>query len=147
MVTARPAGREGNKFTYTLVRPGGAPSGSHNVRFAVETTDTVNPKLEFNVFVPVFSNLRVAPSPLIFPTAKVGQAAVLRGKLLGWSTEGSPRFELNHGGVKVLSPESDGIPFEITITPKIAGSATQLMRVYEGEQLELEVPIVLRAEL
>jgi len=94
----------------------------------------------------VLSGLRVSPAPLIFPLAKVGQAATLRGKLSGWNLPGEPRFELKQGEVKALSPEGEDKAFEITLTPKTAGSFTQLFRVYDGERLELEVPLVLRVE-
>jgi hypothetical protein len=146
LLSAQPAKHEGNTTSYTLTRLASAPAGNHNVKLTVTTTDQLNPTLELNVFVPVISTIKVSPSPLSVPSNKVGQAATLRAKLVGWNLAGKPRFELRQGTVKEVGVEGDDHLFEVTVTPTAPGPMTQLLRVYEGDRLELEVPLVLRGE-
>jgi len=136
----------GKIFHLKLVKSADAPAGNYTVKVALETSDTVEPNISFNVFVPITSALRVQPNPVVLPTVKVGQVTSREISIQGWSGAGPARFKLAEGSVKIL--ENDGSKFrcEISVTPTLPGPFTQLLRVYDGEKLETEIPVILRAE-
>ncbi|MGC4073769.1 MAG: DUF1573 domain-containing protein [Nibricoccus sp.] len=137
---------EGKNFVLALTKKPDAPAGHHMVKVTLTTTDAVNPQVSFNVFMSVTSAVQVKPSPLVMPVAKVGKEVRLKAELLGWEGNVPPRLELLDGTATVVASEAKGITFEIAITPEKAGALTRLLRVYAGEQLEAEVPVILRAE-
>jgi len=136
----------GKLFRLRFAKRVAAPAGNHTVRVVVETSDPDEPRLGFSLFLPVFSELRVVPNPVILPTVKVGQSTLREVTLLGWNGEGEPRFELTRGAVKTLEREGEKVRCELSITPVAPGPLTQLLRVYDGDKLQLEVPVLLRAE-
>ncbi len=138
-------GKPGQFVVMVSKRPE-APAGHHLVKMTAETSDWVNPRVSFNVFMSVESAVQVKPVPLVMPVAKVGKETKLRGEILGWSGEVPPRLELTIGKATVLGAGADGVAFEVAITPEKAGALTQLLRIYRGEELELEVAVILRAE-
>ena len=137
---------DGKVFTLNFVKRADAPAGNHTVKVVVENSDKTEPQLTFNVFVPVTSALRVTPNPVVLPTIKVGQSASHEIVINGWSGTGEPRLELTRGQARKLEQESGRFRFEIVITPSAPGPLTQLLRIYDGESLEAEVPVILRAE-
>ena len=140
--------QEGKVFALAFTKTAEAPTGNHMVAVTVRTTDEVNPELTLNAFVSVTSPVRVEPSPLVMPAGKVGVESRLKGELAGWESGSAPRFEVQIGTVNVAARAAgaERIAFELVVTPKEAGTITQLLRVYAGEALELEVPVVLRVE-
>lgn len=138
--------RGGKTFAVKLTKKAGAPAGHHMVKLTALTTDAVNPRVAFNVFMTVTSLVSVKPSPLIFPTGKVGTEMRLRAELLGWDGSLPPRFELDRGEATVLGAGKEGLAFEVTMTPEKPGATTALLRVYAGDTLEVEVPVIFRAE-
>ena len=133
-------------FSIALVKPADAPAGNHSAKVSVETSDPAEPLLTFNVFVPVISDLRITPNPVVLPTVKVGQLTTREIVINGWSGVREPRLELTLGQVKKLEREGDRLHFEISITPGMPGPTTQLLRIYDGEKLEVEIPVLFRAE-
>jgi hypothetical protein len=143
---ATATGGDGKTFTIVLVKRADAPAGNHSVKVAVETSDPGEPLLSFTVFVPVTSDLRITPNPVVLPTVKVGQPTAREIVIHGWSGEGEPRLELTQGQARKMEREGDRLHFEISITPVAPGPFTQLLRIYDGEKLEAEIPVLLRAE-
>jgi len=137
---------DGKLFRIKLTKRADTPAGNFTVKVVVPTSDPVEPSLAFNVFVPVLSTLRVVPNPVVLPTVKVGQPTVREVSLLGWSGSDTPRLELMQGQAKDLGREGDKYRFEISVTPVAPGPLTQLLRIYDGEKLEAEIPVILRAE-
>jgi len=137
---------DGKTFSIALVKPATAPAGNHSVKVTVETSDPAEPLLTFTVFVPVTSDLRITPNPVVLPTVKVGQPTTREIVIRGWSGAGEPRLELSLGQAKKLGREGDLLHFEITVAPVAPGPFTQLLRIYDGEKLEVEIPVLLRAE-
>jgi hypothetical protein len=141
-----PTSDDGRLYSLKLVKRADAPAGNHTVRVAVETSDPQEPRLSFNVFVPITSALRVMPNPAVLPTVKVGQSTVREIVVYGWTAPGEPRLELAQGAVRALGREGDKLRFEISVVPVASGPLTQLLRIYDGEKLEAEIPVILRVE-
>lgn len=138
--------QDGKNFALIFTKTAEAPTGNHMVAVVVRTTDEVNPEVTLNVFVAVTSPARVEPSPLVMPAGTVGREVRLKAKLLGWEAGSAARFELQNGAVKVLSSGGEAVAFELVLKPTEVGTVTQLLLVYAGETLELEVPVIVRAE-
>jgi len=134
------------EFVVTLAKKADAPAGHHMVKMTAVTTDAVNPQVSFNVFMTVTSAVRVKPSPLVLPVGKTGKETRLRAELLGWDGDLPPRLELSRGTATLLGHGTEGLAFEIAVTPEKAGAMTQLLKIYAGDQLELEVAVILRVE-
>ncbi|MBK9990111.1 MAG: DUF1573 domain-containing protein [Verrucomicrobia bacterium] len=141
-----PVGGEGGMFTLKLLKRADVPAGNHTVKVELETSDLEEPKLVFSAFVPVTSALRIMPNPAILPTVKVGQSTVREIVVHGWTAAGEPRMELSLGQVKALARDGDKLRYEISVTPIASGPLTQLLRIYDGEKLEAEIPVIVRAE-
>jgi len=137
---------EGKTFALIFEKTAAAPKGNHLVATKVLTTDDVNPELTLNVFVSVTSPARVEPSPLVMPAGTVGGEVRLKAKLLGWEAGSAARFKLQNGAVNVLSSGGEEVVFELVLKPTEVGTVTQLLLVYAGDTLELEVPVISRAE-
>jgi hypothetical protein len=136
--------REGKRHALKVTKKAGAPAGNHLTQLGVLTSDAVNPRVEFKVYAAVTSAVRVKPSLLAMPPGVVGEESRLKGELLGWDGSVPPRFEIKDGTVTVLGTGEEGLLFELAITPRSVGPATQLLRVYAGNALELEVPVIFR---
>jgi len=145
-LTATATSQDGKTFLIALVKRADAPSGNHTVKVTVETSDPVEPQLTFNVFVPISSVLRITPNPVVLPTVKVGQPAMREIVIHGWGKVSEPRLELARGSVRLLEREGERLHFEINVTPEVSGPLTQLLRIYDGQSLEAEIPVILRAE-
>lgn len=138
---------DGKNFQLKFVKPAGAPAGNYTVKVAVATNDPADPNISFNVFVPITSTLRVTPNPVVFPTVKVGQKTVREITILGWTGGGTPQLVLQLGEARLIDHENGKFRYELTVTPGAPGPFTQLMRVYDGDKLEAELPLIARAEL
>jgi hypothetical protein len=133
-------------FRLRFIKHADTPAGNYTVRVVVQTSDPVEPSLAFNVFVPISSSLRVVPNPVVLPTVKVGQATTREITIQGWTGPVAPRLELTRGEVKALVREDEKYRFELSVTPDFPGPFTQLLRIYDEQKLEAEIPIILRAE-
>jgi hypothetical protein len=145
-VTAEVTKQEGKKFVVAVRKKPDAPAGNHTVRLALETTDTVEPRVMLDVFLPVSSPLHLKPNPLIMPTVKVGEPSQRVVELIGWNDADVARYELDGGKVTEMGLGTEGSSLQVTLTPKSAGISTRLLRVYAGDRLALEVPVIVRAE-
>jgi hypothetical protein len=154
---------DGKKFTVNLAKKPDAPAGSHTIKVTLETNDSVDPQLTINVFLPISTSadaaknpdgmspakrvaLRVIPSPIILPTVTVGQTSTHEFTLQGWRGAAAPRIELARAQVKLIRRDANELTYEISFTPTRPGPATPVMRVFDGEKLELEIPVIVRAE-
>lgn len=145
-VTGTVSEQRGRDFVLTLTKQPSAPAGNHMVTLAALTSDDVNPRVEFSAFVAVSSSVRVKPSPLVMPVGRVGQATRLKGEIIGWDGGLPPRLELARGVATITGTGEEGLVFEVVMTPEQPGASTQLLRVYAGEELQLEVPVIFRVE-
>ena len=143
---AAASSEDGKVFAITLVKNADAPAGNHSAQVVVETLDPAEPRLTLNVFVPVTSDMRVTPNPVVLPTVKVGQPATREVVVHGWIGESEPRLELALGQVQKIGRDDTLLRFEVSVTPIKPGPLTQLLRIYDGEKLEVEIPVLLRAE-
>ena len=143
---ATAASADGKTYSLSFVKRADAPAGNHTVKVVVENSDPAEPQLTFSVFVPVTSALRVTPNPVVLPTIKVGQTVSHEIVINGWNGSGEPRLVLARGQTRKLELENGRFRFEISVTPVTPGPLTQLLRIYDGEALEAEVPVILRAE-
>ena len=140
------ARRGEREFVVALTKKATAPAGHHLVKMTAATTDPVNPSVAFNVFMSVNSPVQVKPAPLVMPVGKVGAETRLKAELLGWDENLPPRLELAHGSATITGTGREGLAFEIAITPRKSGAMTQLLKIYRGDELELEVAVILRTE-
>lgn len=143
---AVPQSDDGKTYQLKFVKPASAPAGNYSVKVVVATTDAEDPSLSFNVFVPITSSLRVMPNPVVLPTVKAGQTSTREITIQGWSAADVPHFDLAHGQIKLLHSEGGKITCEVTVQPPSPGPLTQLLRIYDGEKLEAEIPVIVRAE-
>jgi Protein of unknown function (DUF1573) len=154
---------DGKNFTVRLAKKADAPAGNHSIKVIFETSDLIDPRVTLNVFMPVTTSsdaanqgdtsspvplvaLRVVPSPIIMPTVTVGQTSTKEFTLQGWRGAAAPRIEVLRGQVKLIRRQAGELGYEISFTPTRPGPATPVMRVFDGEKLELEVPVIFRAE-
>ncbi len=145
-LSATATSENGKTFAVVLVKRADAPAGNHTVKVSVESTDPVEPQVVFNVFVPISSVLRVTPNPVVLPSVKVGQPAIREIVIHGWSKSSGPRLELARGTARLVERDGEQVHFELSITPDAPGPLTQLLRIYDEQNLEAEIPVILRAE-
>ena len=143
---AVPQSEDGKKFQLKFVKPADAPAGNYSVKVAIATNDPAEPNISFNVFIPITSTLRVTPNPVVFPTVKVGQKTVREITIVGWTGGGTPQLVLQLGEARLIDHENGKFRYELTVIPVAPGPFTQLMRVYDGDKLEAELPLIARAE-
>lgn len=135
-----------NTFKITLTKVANAPAGNHQPVIKVETTDAHEPELSLPVFASIYSNLVVRPTPLLLPTGKVGADITLPASMSGWEAKEDPRFELAQGKAVLRQRDHGEVSFDVTVNPKEPGTSTQLLRVFAGNELEAEIPVIIRAE-
>lgn len=135
-----------NSFKITLTKAANAPAGNHQFSVKVHTTDEHEPELNMPGFASIYSSLVVRPSPVLLPTGKVGTPISMPASLAGWEAKEDPRFELAHGAALVRQRDHGDVAFDVTVTPTEVGTSTQLLRIYAGNELESEIPVIIRAE-
>jgi|GEM_PF-1733095 len=135
-----------NTTKITLTKVANAPAGNHQPTLTVHTTDTHESELKLPVFASIYSTLTVRPTPLLLPEGKVGTAISMPGSLSGWEAKEDPRFEVALGKATVRQRDHGEVSFDLTVTPTEAGTSTQLLRIYAGDELEAEIPVIVRAE-
>lgn len=143
---ARIEGEDTGAPRVVLTKLSSAPAGSHTVKVKVETNAADEPVLSFDVFVSVASILKVEPNPVILATVKVGQRASRDIALRGWAGASAPRLELQRGTARATGHEEGVWHFEIAVDATAPGPFAQLMRIYDGDSLEAELPVITRAE-
>jgi hypothetical protein len=146
VVKANVTGRKGNTFTVTVTKPAETPAGNHSFRLTCETTDATDKALNLNGFLPVSSNVGINPTPIILPPTKPGQATSVPVKITGWEGEAAPHFYLHNGEVKIAARDGGHLMLQLTVTPPEAGTFTQILQIFAGERLEIEVPVMVRAQ-
>lgn len=137
---------EGARYNVRLTKDPKAPAGTHQPRVRVRTSDPREPELSFGVFASIQSQLSVDPTPVLLPETKVGQRVSLPVSLMGWTPEKDPRGELDGGEVVLEGRDGTQALLQVSITPTAAGNATRFLRLYAGDELEAEVPVIIRAE-
>jgi hypothetical protein len=146
LVKAAVASQNGKVYKVTITKLADALAGNHSFRLEAETTDKVDPVVAVNGFLPVTSTLQVTPNPIILPATKPGKKTVLPVRLKGWEDDISPHLYLQNGEAKVVARDGKECALEIAITPAIPGSFTEMLQIFAGDRLELEVPVLVRAE-
>lgn len=141
-VTERAAGTT----TLTLTKVAGAPAGNHQPKLTVYTTDTHEPEIDVPVFATVLSSLTLQPNPVLLPSVKVGTPAVLPVSLSGWEASVDPRFEIEGGQATLRKRDRSDVLFDVSVTPTQLGTSTQLLRIFAGDSVEAEIPVIIRAE-
>lgn len=138
--------RNPKSFKITLTKVATAPAGNHQFSIKVKTTDEHEPELNLPAFASIYSTLTVRPTPVLLPTGKVGTPISMPASLSGWEAKVDPRFELAEGSAVVRQRDHGEVAFDVTVTPKEVGTSTQLLRIYAGDELESEIPVIIRAE-
>lgn len=123
-----------------------APTGNLSAVVTVTTSDATKPTLSIPVFVAVNSGVRVTPNPILLPTTTVGTEARGTFRVIGWTGQHPPVVRLAEGEVHSAREPNGDFTFEVRIRPERAGALTQMVQLYDGEQVEIQVPLVLRAE-
>jgi len=124
----------------------GAAAGNHSVIVMVRTSDPGESLLSIPVIVPVISNIRLLPSPVIMPGVRVGETSVMYVRLQGWEGPEAPDVRLPFGTVRNAGEADGEYTFELTITPTAAGTMSQQVQVYKGKDLLLESTLVLTVQ-
>ncbi|PTY08603.1 hypothetical protein DB347_03235 [Opitutaceae bacterium EW11] len=123
-----------------------APAGNHQPKITLSTTDPHEGELSVPVFASVYSNLNVKPNPVLLPMTPVGKTVNIPLTLSMWEAKQDPRFELEGGEASVSERDGRDVLAKLSMTPKTAGTTTRLLRIYAGDSLEAEVPVIVRAE-
>jgi len=129
-----------------IVKEANAPAGNLQPRIRVLTTDTKEAELSISVFASVTSNVAVSPSPILMPRTKVGQKVTFPVRITGWDSTADPRGELPEAEAKLRARDGRDALMDIFVVPERAGTWTKLLRIFAGDQLELEVPVIIQAE-
>ena len=135
-----------NSIKITLTKAANAPAGNHQPVIKVHTTDAHEPELSLPVFAAIYSSLTVRPTPVLLPEGKVGSPVSMPVSLSGWESKENPRFEVAQGKAVVRQRDRSEVAFDVTMTPKEPGTSTQLLRIFAGDELEAEIPVIVRAE-
>lgn len=140
------AEHSGKTWKIKITKLAKAPGGNHQPRIAVTTTDAHEPEIGVGVFASVYSNLLIKPNPMLMPEGKVGQTVSMPFDISGWEAKEDPRFEIADG--KVVQQQRDGrdVLLSLELTPTRPGTSTRLLRLFSGEDLEVEIPVIVRAE-
>jgi hypothetical protein len=146
LVKATVASQQGNVYKIKITKSADVMAGNHSFRLEAETTDKVDPLVAVNGFLPVNSTIQVSPNPIILPVTKPGQRSVLPVRLTGWEAEASPHLYVKNGDAKVVARDGKDCALEIGVTPAVPGSFTEMLQIFAGDRLELEIPILVRAE-
>lgn len=139
---SQPAGR------VTLRKLAAAPAGPNTARLILATNDPTQPRLVVSVYVPVLSDARVSPNPVILPTTKAGSTATREFVLSGWEEGAAPLVKIPTGRVEARGRRPNGdYVFLLSITPQTAGMSTQMLQLaLHDNTVLIEVPVLLKAE-
>jgi hypothetical protein len=96
------------------------------------------------VVVPVASNVRIVPSPVVMPRGKPGEEARIAVRVQGWDGARPPVALLTRGKVTALGVVDGEHAFEIAIRPDGPGTITQSLRLLDGDQVRAEAVVLLR---
>lgn len=143
-VQVEDAGARASRITVTKLA--NAPAGSHQPNVTLKTNDAHEPQIVLPVFAQVYSTLSLNPNPLLLPTVKVGATATLPASLYNWEAKEDPRFELEGGEATLSQRDRRDALLLIKVTPTKLGTTTRLLRIYAGQNLEAEIPVIIRAE-
>jgi hypothetical protein len=83
---------------------------------------------------------------VLLPPTKVGQKVSLPVQLTGWQPSENPRGELEGGGVVLSQRDRTDVLLSLSAVPKEVGAKTRLLRIYAGDTLEAEIPVIVRGE-
>ncbi|HEU5078284.1 MAG TPA: DUF1573 domain-containing protein [Opitutaceae bacterium] len=145
-LAAEVAEQKGNTWKIKITKAQNAPGGNHQPKIAVVTSDAHEPKVSIGTFVQVNSTLDVRPNPLLMPAGKVGEVISMPFSIAGWEPKEDPRWDIDGG--KVIQRDRDGrdVLLSLEVTATRPGTSTRLLRIYSGNDLEAEVPVIIRGE-
>jgi hypothetical protein len=123
-----------------------APVGNLSATVTVTTDDTLASPLLIPVKVPVDSDLRAKPNPLVLPTVRLGETSKGHLQLTGWTSTKEPIVRLSIGASNLIIRTMATLDFEVAIKPRKLGMLTQTIQIYDGESLQAEVPVLVRVE-
>jgi hypothetical protein len=123
-----------------------APAGNHQPKVTLDTTEEKEKQIEFTVFASVQSRLVVNPNPILLPPVKIGQPATIPVSLSGWEPAADPRGELPGGKVALRQRDRTDALIDVSVAPDQPGVGTRLLRIFAGDSLEAEIPVIVRAE-
>lgn len=138
--------RQGATTELKATKLGTAPAGNHQPKLIVRTSDEHESEISIPMFLSVYSNLSLQPSPVLMPPGKIGTEAVVPAHLSNWEAKENPRFELDGGSVEIRQRDRGDLLLGITVKLTQTGTTTRLLRVYAGDNLEAEIPVIVRAE-
>ena len=138
----------GQSGRVTLRKLASAPAGPNTAQLTLTTNDPTQPQLVLSVYVPVFSDARVSPNPVILPATKVGTTATRDFIVSGWEEGVEPLARIPSGHVVSRGRQPNGdYAFTLSITPVTAGMGTQMLQLtLDEKQVLIEVPVMMKAE-
>lgn len=140
-------GERAGDYLLHLHKPAAAaPSGNLSAIVIVKTSDPAQSLISIPVYIPVHSGVRVAPNPIILPTTKAGQESRGYFRVMGWTGQNAPLAKMGSGEVVPAGELNGEFTFEVSVRPEREGALTQMVQLYDGAKLEVEVPMVVRAE-
>lgn len=145
-LSAKVAEHEGNHWKIKIDKAKNAPGGNHQPKIAVRTSDAHEPEVAIGTFASVYSTLDVRPNPLLMPTGKVGEPVMMPFSIAGWEPKEDPRWEIEGGKVTQRDRDGRDVLLSIEVTATRPGTSTRLLRIFAGDDLEAEVPVILRVE-
>lgn len=124
----------------------GVAAGNNSAIVMVRTSGPGESLLSIPVIVPVTSNVRMLPNPVIMPAVSIGETSVMYVRLQGWEGPEVPDVRIPFGTVRNAGEADGEYTFELTITPTAAGTISQQVQVYKGKDLLLETTLVLTVQ-
>ncbi len=138
--------KDDGTWTISLQKEAAAPAGNLQPKLTIATDDAHEKELSVPVFIAVYSTLAVRPNPILLPVGKVGQRTGAPFSISNWEGAADPRGEIEGGKVSVQKRDRGEVLLSLDVVPDQAGVSTRLLRLFSGESLEIEIPVVIRAE-
>ena len=144
-IRVAPVSAAGAVFAFSVCKAPSAPGGSVYADLRIATGDPVNPIIDVPVFAYVTSNVRVTPEVAILPAVKAGGTATMNLAVAGWDGVHPPRLELDGGSARIASGSGADYVLEIAVRTDAPGASTRHLRLFDGNELVKDVPVLVRA--
>jgi hypothetical protein len=127
-------------------RPMAAPAGLLSATVRVTTSSRDQPVLTIPILTPVTSAAHLVPDPVVLPTVRVGEDSSGTFRIVDWVGQNPPAAHVAGGKITPVGVVDGAYAFTLTMRPQTAGMQVETLQVYDGQMMQIEVPVVLRAE-
>lgn len=155
-----------NNFEIGFVKRTNAILSSGKVRVVVETTDSADATIPFEITFADRSRfaspqtdagpnkrnseqstvrLRAIPSPLLVSSSGMGGMVGAEFTIEGWTAISPPRFSLKGGTVKISQKHGNAFFCVAELRRPAMGDKILPVQIFEGEVLKLELPVIVKA--